>query len=96
MLAYYLAITLDMKMTGVAAASAVQFVLRFLFNYTLVKCDKELTKGLIPLKDPISWIGLSEIAEVGKNSLYLYVMGWWAFDVFTQLASFLTESDLAA
>jgi hypothetical protein len=67
-----------------------------LFNFTFVKCDRELSKALIPLNDPASWIGFREIAEAGKNSLFLYVMGWWAFDVFTQLASFLTESDLAA
>ena len=36
-----------------------------------------------------------ETLALGGNSILLKVMGWWAFDVFTQLASFLTETDLA-
>ena len=33
---------------------------------------------------------------VGGNSFLVKVMGWWAFDVFTQLAALLTETDVAA
>jgi len=32
---------------------------------------------------------MNEILKLGGASVLLRVMGWWAFDVFTQLAGFL-------
>ena len=46
--------------------------------------------------DEDSFKGMGEIVSVGYNSFMVKVMGWWAFDVFTQLASLLTETDVAA
>jgi hypothetical protein len=46
--------------------------------------------------DEDSFKGLSEIAIIGYNSFLVKVMGWWAFDVFTQMASLLTDTDIAA
>jgi len=34
--------------------------------------------------------------KLGGVSIMLTVMGWWAFDVFTLLASQLTDKDIAA
>ena len=95
-LAYYLGVHLDMKMTGVAIASMVHFIFRFIFMYYLVTNNKDAQKCLISLRHEDSWKGLKEIIIVGWNSFLVKVMGWWAFDVFTQLASLLTETDVAA
>jgi Na+-driven multidrug efflux pump len=46
--------------------------------------------------DEDSFKGLNEIITVGYNSFLVKVMGWWAFDVFTQFAALLTETDTAA
>ena len=46
--------------------------------------------------DEDSFKDLSVIVQVGYNSFLVKVMGWWAFDVFTQMASLLTETDTAA
>jgi Na+-driven multidrug efflux pump len=94
-LAYYLAVDLDMKMTGVAIASSIHFVFRTLISYLCVKFDKDLSRGLISLRHEDSWKGFGDAARLGGNSILLKVMGWWAFDVFTQLAAWLTVSELA-
>jgi len=53
--AWYLAINLDMKMTGIAIASSLHFVMRFAITVTLVRCDKDLARSIIPLSHPSSW-----------------------------------------
>jgi len=42
-LAQHLAVTLDMKMMGVAISSCVHFVCRFLIGYACVRCDREIS-----------------------------------------------------
>ena len=42
-----------------------------------------------------SWKGLGNMFRLGCASMLLKVMGWWAFDVFTQLAAFLDVQALA-
>lgn len=83
-------------MTGVAIASLVHFCFRYIIMFSLVSTNKDAQKCMIPLKHEDSWKGLREIVVVGWNSFLVKVMGWWAFDVFTQLASLLTETDVAA
>ena len=39
---------------------------------------------------------MGEIYKVGFQSIMLKVMGWWAFDVFTLLASQLDQKSIAA
>ena len=39
--------------------------------------------------------GLWEMHRIGFRNLVLKIMGWWAFDVFTQMAAFLPTDDLA-
>jgi Na+-driven multidrug efflux pump len=85
-----------MKMTGVAIASMIHFCFRYIIMYSLVSSNKDAQKCMIPLKHEDSWKGHKEIIVVGWNSFLVKVMGWWAFDVFTQMASMLTETDVAA
>lgn len=33
---------------------------------------------------------------MGFNTMSIKVMTWWAFDIFTQIAAFLTVEELAA
>jgi len=75
-------------MLGVAIATAIHFFCRFLFSYLLVQhYDKDTAKCYISLWHEDSWKSLNETLWTGINSFLLKVMGWWAFDVFTQLAT---------
>jgi len=41
-------------------------------------------------------VGFPYVIKLGGSSILLTVMGWWAFDVFTMLATQLTDKDIAA
>ena len=47
--AYVLAVYFDTKMVGVAIASCVQFIFRFLIIFACAKYDKDLSKSFIPI-----------------------------------------------
>ena len=94
-LAYYLAVDLDMKMLGVAIASSVQFFMRFLISFVFCFANPKLRRSMISLTNAESWKNLGDMFTIGFNSFLLRVMGWWAFDVFTQMAAALTETDVA-
>ena len=85
-LAHHLAVTLDMRIRGIAIATLIHFILRFLFAMSYAFYKPELRKGLQPLTHPKSVENLSEVTSLGYHSFLNRVMGWWAFDVFTQLA----------
>jgi Na+-driven multidrug efflux pump len=77
------------KMTGLAIASSVQFIVRMLVAVTYAFITEDTRRGLLPMSDPESSKDLKEIFVHGANSFLLRVMGWWAFDVFTWLAGTL-------
>lgn len=84
----------DNKILPVGIASGVQFVARAFISYVLTMTDSEIKKSFIPFSDPASWEELGEMYRHGANCTLLRVMGWWAFDVFTQLASTLPTNYL--
>ena len=97
-LANYLARTLDLRMQGIAIATLVHFAARLFFSATYCRLNSDLKRGIIPLRHEDSFKELGYIAKVGWESFRLKVMGWWAFDVFTQLSALPpnTDADLAA
>lgn len=82
-----------MKMLGVALASSIHFVFRFLIIFACAKLDKDLKKSFIPIFHEDSFKDLGYVLEIGWQSFLLKVMGWWAFDVFTQFAAFSNNLD---
>lgn len=49
MIAYVLAVKYDMKMLGVALASSIHFIFRFLIIFAFAKADKDLKKSFLPI-----------------------------------------------
>ena len=85
-----------MKFLGVALSTCLHLSLRLVFNYIFYNLDPELKRTNVPISDPDCWKGLKDMAKLGWNTFILKVMGWWAFDVFTQLAAMLLVTDVAA
>lgn len=81
--AWYLGVVLDMKIKGVAIASALQFCVRFILPFTMARCDKDIRKCLIPIFHEDSTKSLDRMFKEGWSSLLVKVMGWWAFEIFT-------------
>jgi Na+-driven multidrug efflux pump len=93
--AYLLVDKFEYRMTGVAVASSLQFVVRFLVSAIGVRYDKELQKAVIPFSDKASWVDLKDMMKLGLSAILFRVMGWWAFDVSTTMAACLPMADLA-
>lgn len=86
----------DMKFLGIAIASAVHFVARFLVGVMVVRYTKTFNSHIVPLCSADSFKDMNDIFKLGMQSVLLKVMGWWAFDVFTLLASQLNQRSIAA
>lgn len=95
-LAHHLAVTLDMKMLGISIATAFHFFMRFAGIRILAHTDETLRRSMVPIMDEDSWKDLGPMFKIGFDCFLLKVMGWWAFDVFTQMAAFLEEDAVAA
>lgn len=95
-LAYVLAVGCGWKMVGVAIASSVQFVIRFVVTYALLGRSADYRKCVVPLSDPRSRAGLSEMHQLGVQNTTLKVMGWWAFEVLTLMAAGLNSTPALA
>jgi len=54
-LAYYLAVTLDMKMLGISIATTIHLFLRYVIYYIVMKSDKDLNRYFVPISDPKSY-----------------------------------------
>ena len=94
-LAYVLAVVFDYKMIGVAIASGIPSCLRYFVTHLMLIRMPEYRRCVIPLSDPRSWEGLWEMHTLGVQNTLLKVMGWWAFEVLTQMAAFLKTTELA-
>ena len=86
LLAPFLATHCDMKMKGIAISTMVHFLCRFLIQYFFCVRDKDMQKCMLSIFHPDSFSELKYTFKVGFASFLHKCMGWWAFDVFTQLA----------
>lgn len=77
----------DLKFLGIAIASSLHFIVRFVVGVILVRFSKVFRKSIIPFFSSDSFKDMKMIYSLGFQSILLKVMGWWAFDVFTLLAS---------
>ena len=87
-----------MKMLGISIATTIHFFLRYVVAYIVMKLDKDLNRYLVPFSDPETYdkAGLLEMNSQGWSVFAMRVMGWWANDVFTLMATKLSDGDVAA
>jgi len=83
-------------MYGIAISTFLHFVVRLFVPIYLAQINEKTKKCLIPLSDKDSWTGFPQIIKLAGVQIMVSVMGWWAFDVFTLLASLLRDTDIAA
>ena len=95
-LTYILCHIYNLKMLGVAISTSLHFVCRFVVPYILVTTNSFFEESLIPFSSKESRTDLCDIIKIGFQTIQLRVMGWWAFDVFTLMASQLSPTDIAA
>ncbi|CDW84612.1 na+-driven multidrug efflux pump [Stylonychia lemnae] len=95
-LAYLLAITLDLGMFGIAIASCIHFFLRFLVYVVLIAKSERLRASLVSIWDPNCKNDLWPQFVLSLQCASLGIWSWWAFDIFTLIASYMSVDDLAA
>lgn len=86
----------DLKFLGIAIASSIHFIVRGVVGTLLVRYGKSFKKSIVPICSGDSFKDMGAIFKLGFQSIMLKVMGWWAFDVFTLLASQLDQRSIAA
>ena len=94
-IAPYMAVTLVMKMVGLGIATIFHFFIRFMINFIMCSLDATVKQGLVSPFDKACWIEFPYVIGVSWNAFLIKVAGWWAFDVFTQLAALLSEREVA-
>lgn len=87
-----------MKMLGISIATCIHFFTRYVVTYIVMITDKDLNRYFVPFSDPESYskAGLSEMNTQGWSVFAMRVGGWWANDVFTLMATTLSDGDVAA
>lgn len=82
---------------GVCLATALMFFTRFMVNVGLVECTSIFTKyDDVKLFSKQSCTDFSAQMKLGFNAMSMGVWGWWAFDIFTLIASYLASEVIAA
>lgn len=95
-IAYYLAVYLKWEMLGVCYASCFHFFMRW---FILFLCGKFLFKypeSFVPFSDPDNYKNITPQFILSLKCASLGIWAWWAFDVFTLIASYMSIDDLAA
>ena len=90
-LATTLAINYEMGMLGVAIASSVQFVVRFLVTVSYIRFSGlfDEPENQVPLLHSDSFRNWGSQFLQSLQCMSLSVWSWWAMDVFTLIASFI-------
>eukprot|EP00347_Sterkiella_histriomuscorum_P017497 403349125 len=93
--AYFFVIYLNQGLYGCAYSINVFFLSRLITQHIFIHNTK-YRKQLISLFDQDNFILLLPQFKSSFNSAFMGIWSWWAFDIFTFIASFLTTDQMAA
>ena len=88
---------LDMGYQGVILATALMFVFRFAANFSLVTFREDVKKFddvYLFSRETVSNLG--PLVRKGFAAMSLGVWGWWSFDIFTLMATYIGASAAGA
>ena len=96
-MSYYFVFVLNWGFDGVCWATGLMFMLRGMIGVSLVKFG-----GRFPSYDDVHLFSRETITnlwpllKIDLQGVAMGVWGWWAFDIFTLIGSYLAESVIAA
>ena len=96
-MAYVFCVVYGWGFTGICWASGLMFLLRGVTSLICVKCGDK-----IPVFDDVYLFSketvsnLSAILKLDLKSCAMGVWGWWAFDIYTLMASYLGTDEVGA
>jgi len=88
---------LNWGFTGICWATAIHFLTRFLSNFTFITFDPHWKKfEKVPFLSEETVSNLGQQIKIGAKQASMSVWGWWAFDIFTLMASYMSPEAIAA
>ncbi len=93
---YFLAVYLDLGMLGISLASCFHFFCRFFTLLLCLKVSGRFERCLVSITDADNFKNLKGQFMLSLSAASLGVWSWWAFDIFTLIASYMSIEDLAA
>lgn len=94
---YVFYFSFDWGFNGVCAATACMFMTRFAINCGLVTISKKFKKfPEIKFFSKLTTSDFGDQISLCLNSLAMGVWGWWAFDLFALIASYMSKEVFAA
>ena len=89
---------LDWGFTGICWATAMVFVGRSIATQTFMACKKDSFTFYddVKLFSRETTTNLGPLIKLCVQSMLMGVWGWWAFEIFTFMATYLGETQAAA
>ena len=88
----------DWGFTGICWATALLFVAKFLAVQVYILCNRRELKTFedVTFFSRETFSNLGPMIRVCTMSMFMGIWGWWAFDIFTFMATYLGETSAAA
>ena len=88
---------LDCGFKGIMVATGLMFFVRFLVNYWMVMCRSEVRKhDDVYLFSRESCTNVVPLLRKSFASMMLGIWGWWSFDIFTLMATYIGTTEAGA
>jgi multidrug resistance protein, MATE family len=88
---------LQMGFTGICWATALHFLARFLVSFLLMMYSNHWkTFDDLSFVSAETFSNLGQQISIGLKATAMSCWGWWAFEILTLMASYLTDDALAA
>jgi Na+-driven multidrug efflux pump len=94
-ISYYLAISLELGINGLAIATSLHFIFRLGMIYLAVRLSR-FNEHLVPLSDPDTLWNLRYQMKMSSQNSVMFIAGQWALDSFTLMSTFMAIEIIAA
>ena len=85
---------LDLGYKGVMLATGLMFIFRFMANFLLTECRSEVRKHPdVYLFSKETVTNIWPLLRKSLASMLLSIWGWWAFDIFTLMATYIGATE---
>ncbi|CDW89421.1 na+-driven multidrug efflux pump [Stylonychia lemnae] len=94
-LCYYLAISSDLQLVGVAIATSLHFGFRLIMMLICIRFSR-FYKSIISLRDPDNFWNFKVQLKMSFQNSMMFISGQWALESFTLMSTFMSLQVIAA
>lgn len=95
---YLLAVKYKLGFMGICIATFIHFNLRRVLNKAMLVSDPEISKANVSFFEAEShnWQAIKKLVRLSPSEFLSQVLGWWVFDLLTQMSALCGERALAS